>query len=293
MKRKWICAAAVLCGLGFGCLAQQAIDWDIVAEALGRKGNENGSVYRVAFPRSDLQVKVGPVSLDPGLALTSWAAFQKTASSALVMGDLVLAAPEVPAVTSALLEDHLEITAIHNHLIGEEPRVMYLHFHGHGALPDLARAVRRALGATGTPPAVSPSVTVEQVAAPNREILDRVLAYAGVRRGAIVAYSIPRSEPIRSRGEVLGPALGLATAINFQKDGTGAVTTGDFVLLASEVQSVLRALRASGIEVTALHNHMLEEEPRLFFLHFWGRGPEENLARGLRSAFDSTNHRHP
>lgn len=274
-------------------LAQQAAPWDAVARILGRSGDEKDGVYRVAFPRSDLNVSVQGVRIRTGLALTSWAAFQDAGSEAMVMGDLVLAAAELPAVTQVLAENGMEITAVHNHLAGEEPRVVYVHFHGHGGAEKLAATLRAALEQTSTPAPRPAGTPEEQVTAPDAAILERILERKSTTRGSVVNFTVPREESITGGGGALGPRMGLGTVINFQNDARGAASTGDFVLLAAEVQPVIRALRANGIEVTALHNHMLDEQPRLFFLHFWGRGAEEHLARGLRAALDQTNHRKP
>ena len=268
--------------------------WQEVENALGRAGDERDGVFRVAFPRSDLHVRVAGVNLRPGLALTSWAAFQKAGNVAMVMGDLVLLVAEVPPVLAKLSAAGVEITALHNHLVGEAPRVMYVHYHGHGNAAELATALRAALATSATPLAtprsradsnISPAAGTLDV-----EMLSNILGRKGTARAGVVSFSVPRAEPITAGGAALGPRMGVATAINLQADGSGAATTGDFVLLASEVQPVITALRQHEIEVTALHNHMLDEQPRLFFLHFWGRGAAEKLARGLRAALDMTAH---
>lgn len=267
--------------------AQQSTNpWQPVAQALGRAGEEKDGVYRVAFPRTDLRVHIGGVSIRTGLALTSWAAFQKAGDATMMMGDLVLLTAEVSPVVSKLTEFSIEVTAIHNHLLGEQPRVMYMHFHRHGDAVALATALRSALALTGTPLNAPRPRTAPEPAGPDASKLETILGSKGTVHGGVVSFSIPRTEKITYRGATLGPRMGLATAINFQAEGSGAVTTGDFVLVASEVQPVIRALRKHGIEVTALHNHMLDEQPRLFFLHFWGRGDAGKLARGLRAALD-------
>lgn len=267
-----------------------ASDWQGVEKALGRTGDEKDSVYRVAFPRTDLRVRVGGVTLRAGLALTSWAAFQKAGDETMMMGDLVLLATEVSPVVSHLTESGIEITAIHNHLLGEQPRVMYLHYHGHGDAARLAAVLRSALALTGTPLNAPRPRTGMEPAAPEAEKLATILGFKGAGHGGVTSFTIPRAEKIIGGGAALGPRMGVATAINFQMEGSGAVATGDFVLVASEVQPVIRALREHGIEVTALHNHMLDEQPHLFFLHFWGRGNADDLAHGLRAALDGTNH---
>lgn len=274
--------------------AQQADPWQDVAAALGRAGEERDGVYRVTFPRSDLRVRVGGVTVRPGLALTSWAAFQRAGEAAMVMGDLVVRSGELNPAVSKLLEGGIEVTAIHNHLNGESPRVMYVHFRGHGDAAKLAATLRSALAVTATPLA-TPRPRRSTAPPLDVDALSDILGRPGTARSGVVSFSIPRAERITGGPAAagLGPRMGLGTAINFQREGSGAVATGDFVLLAGEVQPVIRALRQHGIDVTALHNHMLDERPRLFFLHFWGRGPADELARGLRAALDATNHAPP
>ena len=259
--------------------------WTDVANALGRAGTEMpGGVYKVSFPRSDLDVVAGGVHVKPALALGSWAAFIRTGHGAMTMGDLVLTENEVNDVISALQAGGIEQSALHNHLIGESPRVMYLHFDGHGDEVKLAKTLHDALAKTKTPPP-SASATAGGTLLP----LDDILGAKGKLNGVVTQYSIPRKQTIKARGVVIPPAAGVATAINFQPTADGhAATTGDFVLLGNEVNPVIRALRAGGIAVTAIHSHMLDEEPRLFFLHFWGEDDAAKLARTLRKALDAT-----
>jgi len=271
--------------------AQQPTEtaWSGVEKALGRAGEEKEGVYRVAFPRTDLRVRVGGAFLRASLALTSWAAFQKAGGAAMVMGDMVLLGAEVQPALSKLAEGGLEITAVHNHLLGEVPRVIYLHFHGHGDAAQLAAALRAAFAQTATPLGTPRPRATQESPALDLSRLSQVLGHSGASQAGVVSFSIPRAEKILCCGGVaLGPRMGVATAIHFQVEGSGAVTTGDFVLLAAEVQPVIRALRAHGLEVTAVHNHMIDEQPRLFFAHFWGRDAAEKLARGLRAALDET-----
>lgn len=277
---------------------QPAEAWQAVARALGRTGEEADGVYRVAFPRDDLEVKIEKVQLRPALALTSWAAFQRTGNGALVMGDLVLREEEVAEVIRRLVGGGISITAVHNHLLGESPKLIYVHFHGRGDAEALARALRSALEATETPlegrPPRSPRLPVLTGAVPPSELrLRQILGHRGRSSVGVTHFTIPRAETITAGGEILGPRMGVATAINFQTVGSGAVTTGDFVLRAEEVEPVVRALSEAGIQVTALHNHLLDEQPRLFFLHFWGRADAVTLAQGLRRALDLTHHAKP
>jgi len=266
-------------------LALLLATWTDVATAIGRTGTEMpGGVYKVSFPRSDLDVVAGGVHVKPALALGSWAAFIRTEHGAMTMGDLVLTEDEVSGVIDALQAGGIEQSALHNHLIGETPRVMYLHFDGHGDEVKLAKALHDALARTKTPP---PAASAAATGAPLP--LDGILGAAGKLNGVVTQYSIPRKFTIKAHGAVVPPAAGVATAINFQPlDGGRAATTGDFVLLGREVNPVLRALRAGGIAVTAIHSHMLDEEPRLFFMHFWGVDDAARLARTLRSALDAT-----
>jgi len=258
--------------------------WTDVATVLGRAGTEMpGNVYKVSFPRGDLDVVAGGVHLRPALALGSWAAFVRTEHGAMVMGDLVLTESEVNPVIDALQAGGIEQSALHNHLLGETPRVMYLHFDGHGDEVKLAKTLHDALAKTKTPPP-SPPAQPRAVLA-----LDDILGVKGKVVGDVVQYSVPRKETIKAHGAVVPPAAGVATAINFQPTHDGrAAATGDFVLLGSEVNPVIRALRAGGVAVTAIHSHMLDEEPRLFFMHFWGEDDAARLARTLRKALDAT-----
>jgi hypothetical protein len=257
--------------------------WTGVAGALGRAGTEMpGNVYKVSFPRSDLDVVAEGVHVRPALALGSWAAFVRTQHGTMVMGDLVLTEDEVNPVIDVLQAGGIEQSAVHNHLIGETPHVVYVHFDGHGDEVKLAKTLHDALARTKTPPP-SPPAQPRAVLS-----LNDILGGQGKYAGDVVQYSFPRKETIKVHGVVIPPAAGVATAINFQPTHEGrAAATGDFVLLAREVNPVIRALRSGGIRVTALHSHMLDEEPRLFFMHFWGEDDAAKLARTLRRALDA------
>ena len=255
--------------------AWAAPDWNKVDAALGRPGTEQaGGVHRYGFPRSDLHVTLDGVAIKPALALGSWAAFQPMGDDTMVMGDLVLTHEEVNPVISRLLAGGFTITALHNHLL-------------RAALAE-SRTPLAAPSRDSQPPSAgagsSPPVDL------NTAALDGVMGAKGKPNGGVLQYSFPRAERLMDAGMVTPPTMGTATAINFQPTGGGkAAITGDFVLVASEVDPVMRALRASGIEVTALHNHMLNDEPRLFFMHFWANQDAAKLARGLRAALDKMN----
>ncbi len=266
-------------------------EWKAVEEALGRKGAvQPGDVYRVGLPRTDLKVKVHGVDVKAGFALGSYAAFRKTSEDAMVMGDLVLLDEEVPKVMSELLAQGLSVTALHNHLNEMSPHVMYMHYSGRGDVVKLAKSVRTALGASGTPfgePAASGSAAGPAI---DQAQVEAALGRSGRINNGILQVGVPRAERITDGGMELLPAMGVATAINFQPTGNGqAAITGDFVLIAGEVNPVARTLRAHGIEVTALHNHALADSPRLFYMHFWANDDAVKLARGLRAALDQTN----
>jgi hypothetical protein len=265
--------------------------WAPVEEMLGRKGAmQAGDVLKFAFPRSDLSVTVGGVTLKPAFALGGWVAFKEVAKgTVMVMGDLVLTEDEVGPVMRALQAGGVEQTALHNHLLEESPRIMYMHVSAHGDPSHIARAIHDALAQSKTPlgppsPAAPPSAADLDTAG-----IARALGVSGRLNGVVYQVSMPRSEQISELGYEIPPSMGVATAINFQSTGGGkAAATGDFVLRASEVNPVIRALRDHGIRVTAVHSYMLDEEPRLFFMHFWGNDAAVMLASGLRAALDQT-----
>lgn len=268
--------------------------WRPVEEALGRKGTANpGGVLKFSFPRSDLVVVLNGVTLKPALALGSWVAFQRIGDHVMVMGDLVLLDAEVTSVMASLQQNGVEQTALHNHLLRESPRVMYMHIRAIGSAERIARAVRTALEFTQTP--LAPAAAAPAVAAPAAVVdldtatIARVMRVRGRMNGGVYQLSIPRREKIRQDKAEIPQSMGIATAINFQSTGAGkAAITGDFVLLGREVNPVIWALSENGIEVTAIHSHMIGEEPRLFFMHFWGNDSVAKLTRGLRAALERT-----
>jgi hypothetical protein len=287
--------AALALGLAWTPLTAQqpAADatWTSVEDALGRKGAmQPGNVIKFAFPRSDLTVTVGGVVLKPALALGGWVAFKETSGGqSMAMGDLVLAEDEVSAVMRALQAGGVEQTALHNHVLTESPRVMYMHISAHGDGAKIARTIHDALALSKTPlgpgsPPVPPSAADLDTAG-----IARALGVAGKLNGVVYQVSVARSETIMEMGAEVPPSMGVATAINFQPTGGGkAAITGDFVMRGSEVNAVIRALTSHGIAVTAVHSHMLDEEPRLFFMHFWAVDDAVTLAKGLRAGLDAT-----
>jgi hypothetical protein len=278
--------------------AQQApsAEWKAVEDALGRKGSlQPGDVFKFSMPRTDLKVSVAGTPIKAGFALGSWLAFKKTETGAMAMGDLVLLESEVGPVMTALQKEGIEQTALHNHLLNETPRVMYMHIEAHGDATKLATSLKSALALTATPtPAAAPSTIAPPELGIDATQMDKILGYRGKNNGGVYQFSVPRAERITDMTVQIPPAMGTATAINFQATGNGrAAITGDFVLVGDEVNPVIRALTENGIAVTAVHSHMLNESPRLFFTHFWANDDAAKLARGIRAALDRTNSAKP
>src|ERR1700720_3739785 len=278
---------------GSPSLAVAADDWQAqVGEALGKTGaTAAGGIYRVGLPRTDLKVTLDGVELRAGFALGSWLAFEKMGDQGMVMGDLVLTMDEVAPVMTKLAAAGIEITALHNHLLRNQPFTMYMHVLGHGDPVKLAAALHTALAESKTPlstaaaPAAAPPPIDLDTAA-----IDQALGAKGANNGGVYQFGIPRAEPIKDAGMDVPPPMGSANAINFQPTGSGkAAITGDFVLIAKEVNPVLKALRDHGIEVTAIHNHMLDDQPHLYFMHFWANDDARKLAEGLKAALAQIN----
>ena len=288
----WLLASLFAASFATGANAQE-IDWQKVDDAFGRKPAMSGDVHRYGFPRTDLTVTLDGVTIKPALALGGWVAFKPAHGGTMIMGDLVLLETEINPVMLKLIEGGLEITAVHNHLLRANPATFYMHVGGHGDPVKMATVIRDALSASKTPlatPAVaSPPPTVEIDTAQ----LDQLIGFKGQSNGGVYQFGVPRRDPIMEGGTQIAPEgpMGVATAINFQPTGGGkAAITGDFVLAGDEVNPVIKALRSNGIDVTAVHSHMLNEQPRLFFLHFWANDDALKLARGLRTALDKTAH---
>ena len=269
---------------------QPAADWKAVERALGKAGSlQPGDVYKVSLPRTDLQITVNGVSIKAPLALGSWVAFKKMGDMTMVMGDLVLTEDEATPVLTKLQEGGVEQTALHNHLLHESPRVMYMHIHAMGDGVKIARTIHDALILSKTPFAAPAAITPNQEIGLDTKRIDQIMGYGGKVNGGVYQFSIPRAEKIVEGNMEVLPSMGVAHALNFQPTGGGAAAiTGDFVLIGSEVNPVIQVLRHNGIAVTAVHSHMLTEKPRLFFMHFWANDDALKLARGLRAALDKT-----
>ncbi len=271
----------------------QDIDWQKVDEAIGRKpAVVSGDVHRYGFPRSDLSVTLDGVSIKPALALGGWVAFKGMGNQAMIMGDLVLLETEINPVMAKMIENGIDITAVHNHLLRANPATFYMHVGGRGDAVKMATALRAALAESKTPPAPpSPPAASAQPPAVDLDTaqLDQIIGAKGQANGGVYQFGVPRRDPVTMDGMTLAPAgpLGVASGIGFQSTGNGqAAITGDFVMTADEVNPVIKALRANAIEVTALHSHMLGEQPRLFFMHFWANDDAIKLAKALRMGLD-------
>ena len=267
----------------------QAIDWQKVDDAFGRKAAViSGDAHRYGFPRTDLSVTLDGVAIKPALALGGWVAFKAMNDDAMVMGDVVLLEDEINPVMTTLIENGIEITALHNHLLRANPATFYLHIGGMGDPVKMATAIRTALAQSKTPLAAPAATTPPPIELDTAQ-LDQIIGVKGQANGGVYQFGVPRRDPATEKDAPLAPPgpLGMATGIGFQPTGGGkAAITGDFVLTADEVNPVIKALRANGIEITALHSHMLDERPRLFFMHFWANNDAIKLARGLRAALD-------
>jgi hypothetical protein len=292
------CIRGLIAAIGGVILISSAnaaeMDWSKVDEAIGKPGtNQPGGVHKFGLPRSDLKVTVDGVAIKPTLALGSWIGFMPMGNGAMFMGDLVLTESEIEPVMKRLIDDGVEITAIHNHLLRTSPAIFYMHVGGHGDPVKLAQTLHAGLSLSQTPfAAPAPSSTPPTIDLDTAAI-DAALGAKGTINGGVYQFNIPRADTITEAGMTVPPSMGTAIAINFQPTGAGkAAITGDFVLLGKEVNPVLKAMRSNGIEVTALHSHMIDDSPHMFFMHFWANDDLAKLTHGLRAALDLANVKH-
>jgi hypothetical protein len=287
--------ALLLCSiLVSGALAAQekapagGVDTALVERLTGAKGSLDAAagVFKVSVPRNDLAVQVGGVRMHPRLGLTSWAAFQQTGDGVIVMGDMVLQEAQVNPVMSVALDSGLEVTALHNHFFGDEPRIMFMHIGGHGSVEELAAAVGKVFRAMeGKPPAI-PRLEVDPARTSfEASKLEEILGAKGELKDGVLRFTFGKAT--RMHGETVGAAMGVNTWAAFAGSDGQAVVDGDFAMEEHELQAVLKALRKGGIDVVAIHSHMTHEEPRIVFLHYWGTGPAARLAQVLRSALEA------
>lgn len=301
MRLRTICHAAFFLAAVVGPISLAAqfvapaqaedVNWQAIDQTLGRKAAVSDDVHRYGFPRSDLSVTLDGVAIKPALALGGWVAFKPAHGGAMVMGDLVLLETEINPVMAKMIASGLEITAVHNHLLRASPATFYMHVAGQGDPVKLASAIHDALAESKTPLTVAAPANPPPAVDLDTAKLDQIIGAKGQANGGVYQFNVKRRDPITQEGMPLTPvaAMGVAIGINFQPTGGGkAAITGDFVLSGDEVNPVIAALLANGIEVTALHSHMLDEQPRLFFMHFWANDDAIKLAKGLRLALDKT-----
>lgn len=278
-----------------GAQTPRPVDWSAIAAAVGRPSvAQPGDVQRFNFPRSDLKVVASGVELRPSFALGGWIAMKAVPGGVMAMGDLVLTESEVAPVMARLQQGGISATAVHHHVLRESPRVMYMHVHAHGDALQIGATIRAAVALTAipAPAAAAASAPASTALGIDTAAIVRTIGHPGRVNGGVFQLNVRRVEVIREAGVEIPNSMGLGTVINFQPTGGGrAAITGDFVMVASEVAAVTAELLRAGIEVTALHNHMLAEEPRLFFMHFWAVDDAGKLATGLRAALDKTNSR--
>jgi hypothetical protein len=291
MRKPILLFTACFCALVATAAQAQDVNWDKVDAALGRKAAVAGDVHRYGFPRTDLNVTLDGVTIKPALALGGWVTLKPAHGGAMIMGDLVLLESEINPVMTAMIKNGLEITAVHNHLLRASPATFYLHVAGHGDPEKLATVLIQALQSSKTPLQLPAAAAIPPVIDLDTAQLDQIMGVKGTNNGGVYQFGVPRRDAVTEGGMQIAPAgpMGVATGIGFQPTGGGkAAITGDFVLTGDEVNPVIKELRAAGIEVTAIHSHMLDEQPRLIFMHFWANDDAIKLAHGLRAALDKT-----
>ncbi len=262
-----------------------AADFRDVEKILGVTGQMQEGAVVFSFPRSDIKVTIDGEPVPTAFGFGSWTAWKDMGSQSMVMGDLVLLEKEINPVISALAEANIKVTALHNHFLGEEPRIMYMHIEGMGAAPGLAQGLRNALDKTATPKAPQVAPAVSQPLALDTKRIEEIIGHPGKAGGGIFKITLGRPA-VKMGGVELTASMGLNTWVAFVGTNEKAHVAGDVAMTAPEVNKVIRALRKGGIDVAAVHNHMLDEQPRIFFLHYWGTGPAEKLAQTVREAFD-------
>lgn len=260
-------------------------DWSQVQKVFGRKGIQQGDVLRINFLRKDA-AKVNGMKVDPHLVLGGFASFTPMHDHTMLMCTMVLLENEVEPVIEKLIANNIEVMSIHNHLLNENPRIIFLHCMGHGDAVKLAKGYKDALSVTKTP--------LEHQASPAKSNFDwhnveAIIGFDGKKHGDLIMFSIPRADKIYEMDTELVPLAGVGQSLMIQKIGSKLVSIGDFVVTPEEVNPVLKALTKNGIKVTSIHNHMLDENPRTYCLHYWAYDTPEKVAKGLRAALDKVN----
>ena len=261
-------------------------DYQAVLTSLGRTGDYKGGVLKVNSPRNDVAVTVASVRTPTPFGFGGWIAMTKGSGGMdVMMGDLVLLQDEVNPVMSALLDNGVDVTALHNHFFWDDPRIYYMHVHGHGSAADLARKVKPALDLIGKKPAAAAASAPAPAASIDTARITRIVGHAGEQSGEVYKITIGRDDlKVTEMGAPINARMGLNTWAAFVGTNEKAAIAGDVAMLAKEVTPVLKALRSHGIDVVAIHHHMTGTEPAIFFLHYWGTGPIEKLAAGFKAA---------
>ena len=268
--------------------AKNGLDTARIEQLTGLKGkwNEKEGVFKVEMPRSDLAITAAGAKITPPLGLTAWAAFTKAGAHTVVMGDMVLTEDQVNPAMSAALDNGLEVTALHNHFFWENPRVMFMHIGGMGDEAKLAGGVAKVFETMKQKFDV-PSASIDPASSTlDPKKIDAVLGRSGEMNKGV--YKVTTGREVKMAGHTMGNAMGVNTWAGFAGSDEQAIVDGDFAMLESEMQSVLKALRHAGINIVAIHQHMTGESPRMLFLHYWGVGRTEDLARGLKNALGQT-----
>ncbi len=282
---KQIVVPLILWFLVIGSSIAWATDFKDVEEILGVPGQMQEGTVVFSFPRSDLKITIDGEPVPTAFGFGSWTAWKEMGKESMVMGDLVLLEKEINPVISALAEANVNATALHNHFIGEGPRIMYMHIGGMGAAPILAKGIRNALNKTAMPKAPQATSVPQPALTLDTKRIEEIIGHTGKAGGGIFKITLGRPG-VKMDGVELTASMGLNTWAAFIGTNERAHVAGDVAMTASEVNKVIRALRRGGIEIAAVHNHMLDEQPRIFFLHYWGTGPAERLAQTVREAFD-------
>jgi hypothetical protein len=289
----WMAAMLATGTLGFG--QSLPAEYEGVLKALGKQGDFKGNVLRVNIPRNDLKVTIDGSATPTPFGFGGWLAMTKgEGQHEVMMGDLVLLEDEVNPVMSALLDNGLNVTALHNHFFFESPRIFYMHVHGHGTAGDLAKKVAPAIALIGRATPVHGSTVTGGKGGITAGTLDtaklaKIVGHTGDQNGPVYKFTIGREDlDIREMGAKIDSRMGLNTWASFYGSDANAQIAGDVAMLDTEITPVLKALRANGLNVVAIHNHMTGGSQQVYFLHYWGTGNAEKLAAGFKAALDQT-----